>query len=431
MAPSSLILEQHHRPPFAGAFMARAFVPSPGLAQGGSLPRIMQRWTGLRIEPAQVAAFRAATAVPNGEAISVLYPHVLGFRLQMALLTHPAFPLPIWRALQIRNRLVRLRDIRCGEVLDLETQTGAHRWVAKGVEIDLHSRLSRGSDCVWHSEVTYFYRGRFGDGVAEVPPPPAPELSGAPVVAQFQMPAGDGWRFGQLAGDYNGIHWWPWYARRFGFAAAFLHPQRVAGLCLAHLPRRDSAAQTLELWIKGPVFYGAQVALRAEQRGDAHRFGLSIEAIRALRWRGAGATARHHEKLLLACYWMAIVADAIATVLLLWPAAGNAVLQPQPFEPSAMYLYVSRVAGGLMLGWTVLLVWALRQPIARADVLLMTLCPVIALLAVAAVLVVSSGQIALARMWPMFVFYAVAVVLLVPSYRWANRQRGDLREVPR
>jgi len=256
--------------------MARAFVPSPGLPTGGSLPHITQRWAGLRIEPAHVAAFRATTGERGDEPISVLYPHVLGFRLQMALLTHPAFPLPIWRALQIRNRLVRQREIRCGEVLDLETRTGAHRWVAKGVEIDLHSRLSRGSDCVWYSEATYFYRGRFGDSAVEVPPP-APELSGAPAVAQFQMPAGGGWRFGQLTGDYNGIHWWPWYARRFGFPAAFAHPQRVASLCLAHLPRRDSVAQTLELWIKGPVFYGAHVALFAEQRGDAQRFGLSID----------------------------------------------------------------------------------------------------------------------------------------------------------
>jgi len=137
------------------------------------------------------------------------------------------------------------------------------------------------------------------------------------------------------------------------------------------------------------------------------------------------------KRLLLACYWMGIIADAIATVLLFWPAAGNSVLQAQPFELSAMYLYVTRVAGGLMLGWTVLLVWALRQPIARADVLLMTLCPVIAVLAVAAVLVVRSGQIALAGMLPMFVFYAVAAILFVPTYRWAKRQRGDLLEVPR
>jgi hypothetical protein len=137
------------------------------------------------------------------------------------------------------------------------------------------------------------------------------------------------------------------------------------------------------------------------------------------------------KRLLLACYWMGILADAIATALLFWPAAGNSVLQAQPFDPSAMYLYVTRVAGGLMLGWTVLLVWALRQPIARADVLMMTLCPVIAVLAVAAVLVVRSGQIALASMLPMFVFYALAAVLFVPSYRWAKRQRGDLGEVPR
>jgi hypothetical protein len=129
--------------------------------------------------------------------------------------------------------------------------------------------------------------------------------------------------------------------------------------------------------------------------------------------------------LLLASYWLGIVVDAVATVLLFSPAAANLMLQPQPFEVSEIYLYVSRVAGGLMLGWTVLLFWAQLEPIARADVLLLTLFPVIAILALAAVLVVRSNQIALSSMLPMFVFYAVACVMFIPSFLWARRQRGN------
>lgn len=273
---TQLILERHTRAPSALAFMARAFLPSPGLGPGGAVPAIVQRWEGLRIEARHLAAFRLASGLPDEDGVSVLYPHVLGFRLQMVLLTHRAYPLPIWNALQIRNRLVRHRRLRAGERLDLETRVGAHRIVGKGIEIDLVSRLMRESECCWESEVTYFYRGRFGSAGSERPVE-APGLAQAPLVDRFSMPQRGGWHFGTLTGDYNPIHWAKLYARRRGFRAAFPHPQRVAAMCLARLRGPDSEAQTLRLWIKGPLYYGASVCLNAETIDQGVQFGLRLD----------------------------------------------------------------------------------------------------------------------------------------------------------
>jgi len=58
------------------------------------------------------------------------------------------------------------------------------------------------------------------------------------------------------------------------------------------------------------------------------------------------------KKLLVASYWIGIIADAIATLLLFSPTVANTVLQPLPFEMHPLYLYVSRVAGALMFGLT-------------------------------------------------------------------------------
>lgn len=270
------ILERRKRAPSAFAFMARAFLPSPGLTREGEVPSIVQRWEGLRIDAAHLAAFRLASGLIEKDGVSVLYPHVFGFRLQMALLTHPAYPLPIWNALQIRNRLVRHRRFHPGERLDLETRVGAHRFVEKGIEIDLHSRLTRDSDCCWESEVTYYYRGRYGSPGSDKPLE-APALSQAQLIERFSMPPGGGWHFGNLTGDYNGIHWAKWYARRLGFRAAFLHPQRVAGMCLARLQEPESEAQSLRLWIKGPLFYGARVGLKADPIQQGVQFGLFMD----------------------------------------------------------------------------------------------------------------------------------------------------------
>jgi len=128
------------------------------------------------------------------------------------------------------------------------------------------------------------------------------------------------------------------------------------------------------------------------------------------------------KKLLITSYWIGIVADAAATVLLFSPTVADFALQPQPFEVSAAYLYVTRVAGALMLGWTVLLFWAQLKPIERADILLITLFPVVTLLALAGVLVAKSDQISIPSLLPMFGLYVLIFCTFIPSYVWAKRQ---------
>ena len=75
-----------------------------------------------------------------------------------------------------------------------------------------------------------------------------------------------------------------------------------------------------------------------------------------------------------------------------------------------------------MLGWTVLLFWAQRKPVERADILLITLFPVVTLLAVAAGLAAQSNAIPLSNLMPMFVFYLVVYGTFIPSFLWAKRQ---------
>ena len=127
-------------------------------------------------------------------------------------------------------------------------------------------------------------------------------------------------------------------------------------------------------------------------------------------------------KLLLISYWMGIIADGLAAVLMFSPAIASLAFQPRTFAISANYLYVSRIAGAL-LGWTVLLFWAQCKPVERADILLITLFPVVTLLAVSAGLAAQANEIALARLLPMFIFYLIVYCTFIPSFLWAKRQR--------
>lgn len=274
--------------------MARAVLPSPGLRAG--VPRLEARWYRWRARPRDLDAFCALAGIETGPELPFLYLQVTGFRLQMALLTQPRFPLPIWTVLQVRNRLLQHRPIARAAALDLETVVSGHRLLDKGLEVDLHL-VARDREAIqWESVNTFYVRGRFGAAGVPSPFAAAPRVDG-PVLAAWKMPANGRLRYGALTGDYNGVHLSDWYARRLGFTAAFLHPQRVLAQCLARLPA-SGIPRRLDAWLKGPVPYGVGVTLRGAPDGPENSvFALTVEgsgrpAIVARLLRTASGTSR-------------------------------------------------------------------------------------------------------------------------------------------
>jgi hypothetical protein len=238
------------------------------------MPDILEHWPAAQINLNALAEFSRLCGHAPENGVPVLYPHVFGFPLHMALLTHPAQPYSIRDAFQVRNRLTLHSRFVTGAPLAMETRTGAHRVLAKGIEVDLHTRLSRDGATLWDSTATYFYRlpQRVASGVASR----SPDLANAAVIENFLTPPAGGLRFAVATGDFNPLHWSRSYARRIGFGVPSLHAQHAAALCLAHVPRRTDAPGTLELWIKGPVPYSTSVTLRAVERGADLEFGLSL-----------------------------------------------------------------------------------------------------------------------------------------------------------
>lgn len=268
---------EYRRRPSALAYMLGAMRPSPGFNRAGGVPPIRARWAAHRAQPRELGSFLELSGLPGGETLPILYPHTISFPLQMAILTHPGFPVPIWNVLQVRNRLLQLAPVAKGQAIDIEVGVAGHRILDKGAEIDLCAVASAGGVPAWEAINTFYVRGRFGEAGEPSPLAAAPAAADA-VVAEWQMPERGGWRFGGLSGDYNGIHLSGWYARRFGFQGAFLHPQRVLGQCLARLPAPDPALpHRLDAWLKGPVYYGAPVSLRGSTTGDGTVFAIHVD----------------------------------------------------------------------------------------------------------------------------------------------------------
>lgn len=282
---------EYERRPFAPAYMLRAFWP--GARRVTSATALSARWRGHRVDAGQLAAFSRITGLPEGPTLPLLYPHTIGFRLSMAVLTHPRAPAPIWRVLQIRSSLLEHRPIASDAVLDFEARATAARVLEKGLELDLRTTVHVRGELAWESLVTFYARGRFGPPGAPSPLSRAPDLAGAPLADEWTMRDDAHWRFGALTGDYNGIHAWDWYARHFGFSRALYHPPRVLGQCLARLSD-PPAPRRLDAWLKGPVPHGAAVRLHARSDGGATLFSLHVEPERpsiagALREAAPGA----------------------------------------------------------------------------------------------------------------------------------------------
>lgn len=272
MSPSLEL--QFDRRPSTLAFMLRALHPSPGLRKAKAFPPIRASWRRHRVDARHLGAFLRLTGLRADRGLPLLYPHVFSFPLQMVILTHPAQPMAIWNSLQIRNHLQQHRPIPADAQFDVETRVAGQRILEKGAEVDLHTSLRTRDELLWESLNTFYYRDRFGEPGAASPlarPPAAAEQT----LAQWRMAAGVGWRFGGLTGDYNGIHWSNWYARRFGFRHAFHHPQLALGQCMARLPGMELAAhQRLDAWLKGPVYYDSEVRLCATLNSDGSTFAL-------------------------------------------------------------------------------------------------------------------------------------------------------------
>jgi acyl dehydratase len=110
-------------------------------------------------------------------------------------------------------------------------------------------------------------------GVPRVSPPQAADV---PESARWTTDGAMRRRYASWTGDYNGLHQWDWYARWLGFEAASAHPQHVAVQCLARIARPVHGPQQLDLWLKGPVRYGASVCMREAWQADDGGVGFSL-----------------------------------------------------------------------------------------------------------------------------------------------------------
>jgi hypothetical protein len=76
-------------------------------------------------------------------------------------------------------------------------------------------------------------------------------------------------------------------------------------------------------------------------------------------------------------YWLGIGADGLWSVALFYPPLFGLLTGNPDFDPDMQVRLIMGIGGSLMTGWTLLLLWAVRRPIERRFVILLTAYPVV------------------------------------------------------
>jgi acyl dehydratase len=263
---------------------ARAVLPRSG---GDSVPARGLRLRGVRPTPDDVAAYAGVCGFRLGSTLPPTYPHLLGFRLQLALMGDRAFPFEATGLVHVANDIEVLAPVGVGEALDVSVHAQGPRPHPKGRTVDLVTEVTRGDELVWRSASTYLRRGpgqpdagTGGSDVRQVP-------TDLPATAVWRLPADLGRRYAAVSGDRNPIHLWPLTARLFGFPRPIAHGMWTAAASLAalegRLPRRFRVAvafsapvllpSTVELATSVQPDGAARVLLRSRRSGRAHLLG--------------------------------------------------------------------------------------------------------------------------------------------------------------
>jgi hypothetical protein len=210
-----------------------------------------------------LTAYNAVCGFALRDALPLTYPHVLGFPLQMKLMTGSGFPFPLPGLVHIANRITQSRPLTLDEQLEITVTARDLRPHPQGTQVDVVTSVSG----VWEGVSTYLRRTGGGSSASDEPQRPIGS-------AVWRVPADIGRRYGAVSGDRNPIHMSPLSAKLFGFKRAIAHGMWTKARCVAALEGRLPEAVTVDVRFKKPLLIPSRVEFSASEVEGGWEFGV-------------------------------------------------------------------------------------------------------------------------------------------------------------
>jgi len=116
-------------------------------------------------------------------------------------------------------------------------------------------------------------------------------------------------------------------------------------------------------------------------------------------------------------YWLGIGADALWAFGLLFPSIFGILTGNPDFNPDLQIRLIMGIGGSLMTGWTLLLLWAVKKPIERRTVILLTSFVVIGLFIVALIGFLDGNKL---NIW-ILIKNTILMIFMITSYLLAGK----------
>jgi acyl dehydratase len=237
------------------------------------------------VDPAHLARYARVCGFGVRDELPVTYPHVLGFPLQVRLMTGPGFPFPLPGLVHVANRISRTRPLAVGEPLSLHVELADLRPHERGRQFDVVTTAAVDGEEVWVDVSTYLRRegpstggreegGRGGGGRGEDGREESGRAGAPEPTAVWRVPGDTGRRYAAVSGDRNPIHLHALAARAFGFPRAIAHGMWSKARCAAAFEGRLPDAFEVDVRFRAPIGLPGRVGFSASPTGGGWRFAL-------------------------------------------------------------------------------------------------------------------------------------------------------------
>ncbi|UNJ99043.1 hypothetical protein MMB19_09325 [Ralstonia insidiosa] len=193
------------------------------------------------LDAEHIAHYAAVCGFSPAHGVPITYPHLLGFPLQLMLMTESTFPYPVIGLVHLCNTIRQHQPLTAGERVRVEVRPRRLFQHARGQAFAIETAIIRAGAVVWESLSTYLRVG-------------VPSPQGAPLIAlpatqdlspdgHWDAPADTGLCYARVSGDWNPIHVSNLGAKLFGFAHPIAHGMWTKARALAALLPATPLAQ--------------------------------------------------------------------------------------------------------------------------------------------------------------------------------------------
>jgi acyl dehydratase len=250
------------------------FVPGGG----GEIPDGLDlELTGVRAEPADVAAYAKVCGFALRDALPPTYPHMLAFPLHMAVMSDGSFPFGAVGLVHVENSITQKRPIGLHGEMTIRVRPTKLQLHPKGKTFSLETEVLVDGETVWESISTMLRRGRSnGGGEAKRQKQSFGSLpADVPASAEWKLDGGLGRRYAGVSGDRNPIHMHSLTAKPLGFPGAIAHGMWTKARALAQLESRLPESFEAEVRFRKPILLPARVEFASqEEDGEGILFAV-------------------------------------------------------------------------------------------------------------------------------------------------------------